>query len=282
MQFQKKNSLLCPGCRRLISRSEEKCPHCGLRKPGSWLKNNRLTALYSQPDQLIRTIIHVNIGMFILSLLLNPGRANFNLSPFAFLSPSNQSLLLLGSTGTVPILELGRWWSLVSANYLHGGLLHILFNMLAFNQLGPLVAHEFGSYRMFAIYTISGVLGFFISFLAGVPFTIGASASLCGLIGAVLYYGKSRGGVYGQAIYKQVGSWAIMIFVFGLLVPGINNWAHGGGMAAGAALAYLLGYRERKRETPGHRLLGQACGLVTVLVLAWAGFSTIFYVLLAR
>lgn len=282
MQFQKKNSLLCPGCRRLISRSEEKCPHCGLRKPGSWLKNNRLTALYSHPDQLIRTIIHVNIGMFVLSLLLNPGRANFNLSPFAFLSPSNQSLLLLGSTGTVPILELGRWWSLVSANYLHGGLLHILFNMLAFNQLGPLVAQEFGSYRMFAIYTISGVLGFFISLLAGVPFTIGASASLCGLIGAVLYYGKSRGGVYGQAIYKQVGSWAIMIFVFGLLVPGINNWAHGGGMAAGAALAFLLGYRERKRETSGHRLLGLACGLVTVLVLAWAGFSIIFYVLLAR
>jgi rhomboid protease GluP len=71
-----------------------------------------------------------------------------------------------------------------------------------------------------------------------------------------------------------------MIFIFGLLVPGINNWGHGGGMVAGAALAYLLGYRERKRETLGHRLLGLACGLVTVLVLAWASLTSLLYVLL--
>lgn len=281
MPFQQKNSLLCPGCRQLISRSEQQCPYCGIRKPGSWLKNNRLTTSFSSPDQLLRTIIAVNIGMFILSILLNPGRTNFNINPLGFLSPSNQSLLLLGSTGTIPILQFDRWWTLVSANYLHGGLLHILFNMMALKQIGPLVAHEFGSYRMFAIYTIGGILGFLLSFLAGVPFTIGASAALCSLIGALLYYGKSRGGVYGQAIYSQIGSWAIFIFVFGFIVPGINNWGHGGGMVAGAGLAYLLGYRERKRETPGHRLLGAACGVVTVSILAWACVTSLFYILLS-
>jgi rhomboid protease GluP len=279
MRFQAKNSMLCPGCRKLISRSEDKCPYCGLKKPGSWLKANRLAACFANPEELLRLIIYVNIGMFVFAILLNPARTGFNLNPFGFLSPSNQSLLLLGSTGTVPILQLHRWWSLVSANYLHGGLLHIFFNMMALHQLGPLVAREFGVYRMFVIYTIGGVLGFFISFLAGVHFTIGASASLCSLIGALLFYGKNRGGVYGQAIYSQIGGWAIMIFVFGLLVPGINNWGHGGGMAAGAVLAYLLGYSERKRETPGHRLLGVACGLVTVLVLAWAVLSSLLYVL---
>ena len=280
MPFQQKNSIFCPNCRRLISRTEHKCPYCGISRPGSWLKNNRLSASFSHPEQLLQTIIYANIGMFILSILLNPGRTNFNINPLSFLSPSNQSLLLLGSTGTIPILQLDRWWTLVSANYLHGGLLHIIFNMMALRQIGPLVAHEFGTHRMFAIYTIGGVLGFFLSFLAGVPFTIGASAALCSLIGAVLYYGKSRGGVYGQAIYKQVGSWAIFIFVFGFIVPGINNWGHGGGMAAGAALAFLLGYKERKRETPGHRLLGQSCGLVTVVVLAWACFTSLLYVLM--
>ena len=280
MSFQQKNSLLCPNCRRLISRSEDKCPHCGLGKPGSWLKNNRLTASFSHPDQLLQTIIYVNIGMFILSILLNPGRTNFNINPFGFLSPSNQSLLLLGSTGTIPILQLNRWWTLISANYLHGGLLHILFNMMALRQVGHLVVHEYGGSRMFAIYTIGGVLGFFVSFLAGVPFTIGASAALCSLIGALLYYGKSRGGVYGQAVYKQIGSWAVFIFIFGLIVPGINNWGHGGGMLAGAVLAYLLGYRERKRETPGHRTLALACGLVTALVLVWACSTSLFYILM--
>lgn len=279
MALKQKSSLLCPGCRKLISRSEDNCPYCGLRKPGSWLKNNRLASSFADPEHLLQTILYVNIGMFVLSILLNPGRTNFNFNPFGFLSPSNQSLLLIGSTGTVPILQLHRWWTLVSANYLHGGLLHILFNMMALRQLGPLVAREFGTHRMFAIYTIGGVLGFFLSFLAGVQFTIGASAALCSLIGALLFYGKSRGGVYGRAIYSQVGSWAIMIFVFGLLVPGINNWGHGGGMVAGAALAYLLGYNERRRETPGHRLLGVACGLVTALVLIWASLNSFLYVL---
>lgn len=271
--------MLCPGCRKLISRSEPRCPHCGISKPGSWLKANRLYTSFSNQEQLLQLILYTNIGMFVLSILLNPGRSNFNFNPFSFLSPSNQSLFILGSTGTVPIMQMGRWWTLVSANYLHGGLLHIIFNMIALRQLGPLVADEFGTYRMFVIYTIGGVLGFFLSFLAGVHFTIGASAAICSLIGALLFYGKTRGGAYGQAIYSQIGGWAISIFVFGLVVPGINNWGHAGGMAAGAALAYLLGYKERKKETSGHRIIALSCGLVTILVLVWACFNGFLFVL---
>ena len=62
--------------------------------------------------------------------------------------------------------------------------------------------------------TFSGVFGFFVSYLAGVTFTIGASAAVCGLIGAALYFGKSRGGIYGQTIYRQIGGWAIGIFSY--------------------------------------------------------------------
>ncbi len=280
MRSQQKKSILCPGCRGLISRSEQKCPHCGISKPGSWFKSNKLSTSFSNPEQLLQMILYANVGMFVLSILLNPGRSNFNFNPFSFLSPSNQSLFMLGSTGTVAISQMDRWWTLVSANYLHGGLMHIVFNMIALRQLGPLVAREFGAHRMFAIYTLGGVLGFFISYLAGIRFTIGASASICSLIGALLFYGKSRGGAYGQEIYRQIGGWAIGIFIFGFIVPGINNWGHGGGMAAGAVFAFLLGYKERRRETPVHRLLGLACGLVTVLVLAWACLSAFLFVLL--
>lgn len=276
MAFKQTRAFLCPGCRKLISHDEVKCPYCGLSNPGSWLKNNRFAVSFSEPDKLIQLILYVNIGMYVISILLNPGRTNFNFNPLTMLSPSNRSLLLLGSTGTVPILQFHNWWSLLAANYLHGGLLHIFFNMMALHQIGPLVGREFGTHRMFVIYTIGGILGFVLSFLAGVRFTIGASAAICSLIGALLYYGKSRGGTYGQAVYKQVGSWAVMIFVFGLLVPGINNWGHGGGMAAGALLAYLVGYSEKKRETPGHRLLGLVCGVATILVLAWASLSSLF------
>ncbi|MCJ7603576.1 MAG: rhomboid family intramembrane serine protease, partial [Desulfobulbaceae bacterium] len=230
---------------------------------------------------IISLIIYTNIGMYILSLLLNPRSAGLAINPFDFLSPSNRSLLILGSTGTVAILELHRWWSLVSANYLHGSLLHIVFNIIALRQIGHLVIHEYGGNRMFVIYTLGGVAGFFLSFLAGIHFTIGASASVCSLIGAMLYYGKSRGGTYGRNIYSQIGAWAVSIFVFGLIVPGINNWGHGGGMAAGALFAFLLGYQERKRENISHKFLAIGCAALTAMILAWASLNGILYLLLA-
>jgi len=132
--------------------------------------------------------------MFIFSLLFTRHGPSLSLNPFDFLAPGNRSLLILGATGTVPIFRLQRWWSLLAANYLHGSLMHILFNMVALWQIGPLVIQEYGGWRMLVIYTLGGVLGFLVSTLAGVPLTIGASAAICALIGAILYYGKSRGG----------------------------------------------------------------------------------------
>lgn len=275
---QSKNSLLCPNCRRLISRDESQCPYCGIQRPSSWWKNNSLIKGLSSKDKILSIILYTNVGFFILSLVLFPRSSGLALNPLSFLSPSNKSLLVLGSTGTVAILELHRWWSLLSANYLHGGILHILFNMVALRQIGPIVIREYGSHRMIAIYTLGGVAGFVLSFLAGVRFTIGASAAVCSLIGAILYYGKSRGGIYGQNLFSQIGGWAISIFVFGLIVPGINNWGHGGGMVAGALLGYLLGYQEKKRENMRHKFLGTSCVVITAAVLAWAALSSIFYV----
>jgi rhomboid protease GluP len=203
------------------------------------------------------------------------------LNPLTFLSPSDTSLFLLGATGTVPIDRYHRLWTLISASYLHGGVLHIFFNMFALGQLASVVDREFGVYRMFVIYSVSGIIGFLISYLAGVTLTIGASASVCGLVGAALYYGKSRGGVYGRNLYRQISIWIIFLFVFGLIVPGINNWGHGGGILAGIIFGYLLGYQEKKRENIIHKILAGVCAVVTLAVLVWAIGSSIFYMLTA-
>ena len=193
------------------------------------------------------------------------------------LAPDSQGLFALGATGTFPIDHHQRWWTLVSATYLHGGLLHIMFNMLALRQIGPLVVREYGTHRTLIIYTLGSIGGFLLSYLVGISFTIGASAAVCGLIGSALYYGKSRGGIYGQTIYRQVGGWALGIILFGFIVPGINNWAHGGGMAAGILLGLLVGYRERQPTGRYHRLLGGICLSVTAAVLIWATISGLTY-----
>lgn len=221
--------------------------------------------------------IGINIFMFVFSILLNPRSINLNLNPLSLLAPGDRSLLLLGATGTIPIDQFGRWWSLIAANYLHGGILHIFFNLMALSQITPLVQREFGPYRTIIIYTVGGIGGFYASYLAGVSFTIGASAALCALLGAAVYYGKSRGGIYGQAVYRQIGGWALFILIFGLMVPGINNWGHGGGFVAGVLLGMILGYKEKRPENHIHGLLATFCIGITLIVLAWASVTGVYY-----
>ena len=276
MQKQKKQAILCPNCNSLISKKESRCPYCGIARPGSWWKNNIWTRAFRGTDQLIKAIIYTNIGMYVLSLLLNPRGSSLSINPFTLLSPDTKSLLILGAAGTYPIAHFGRWWTLLSANYLHGGILHILFNMFALRYLGALVIEEYGVYRMFIIYTLGGIIGFLTSYVAGVQLTIGASAAVFSLVGAIIYYGKSRGGAYGQILYRQIGGLAIGLFILGLLVPEIDNWGHGGGMLGGAILGFLLGYNERRRENLSHKLLAGVCMIVTVVVLGWAIASGVY------
>ena len=69
----------------------------------------------------------------------------------------------------------------------------------------------------------------------------------------------------------------LILFIFGLLVPMINNWGHGGGIAAGIGLGFLLGYQENKKENILHKLLAGGCAGLTLLILGWVVLSGIYY-----
>jgi rhomboid protease GluP len=277
-----RKSILCPNCRKLISTDEPRCPYCGIQAPASRWKNNPLTRGWGSGEQLTWIIIYANIGMYLVSIIIDPKSIGVGLNPLRFLSPSTNSLVILGATGTALAQRAFGLLTFISANYLHGSILHILFNMIALYQISPLATPIFGPYRFFIIYTLSGIGGFAVSYLAGTPITIGASAALCGLIGAAVFYGKNRGGVFGQMVYKQVGGWAIGILAFGFLVPGINNWAHIGGMVSGALLALAFGYNEKKREGQWHRILAGALMLLTTLILLFYIVRGAAFLLLSR
>jgi rhomboid protease GluP len=270
-----KKSMLCPNCRRLISNDEPACPYCGMARPGALWKRRFSGMTWLHRFDPVMLILIVNGVFYVLALLLDPSSLGLSANPMTLLSPSNGSLFLLGATGTVP-MAYGRWWTLITASFLHGGILHIFFNMMALRQLGPFVIEMFGMHRFAILYVWTGVAGFFLSAVAGIPFTIGASAPVCGLIGAILYYGKSRGGFYGDAIYRQALGWVAGLVLFGLFLPGINNWAHGGGIVSGLLLAFLTGYNEKRGETWVQRMLGTGSILITAAALLWAVIQAVY------
>ena len=162
----------------------------------------------------------------------------------------------------------------MDAIYLHGSLLHILFNLLWIHQLAPAVEGAYGRSRLIVIFTVAGVLGFVVSNWIGIPFTIGASGSIFGLFGAMVHYGRTRGGTFGVMVFRQYGQWALVLFVFGFLMAGVNNFAHAGGFIGGYLAAMLLGYGDLQREQPAHHLAATACILLTALSFSlalWTG-----------
>jgi rhomboid protease GluP len=184
---------------------------------------------------------------------------------FGFLSPSARAVFLFGAAGAIPVFEAGAWWSVLSAGWLHGSLLHIIFNMMAIRQIGPACVDLYGPGRTVIVYVLSSVAAFLLSsvmghwfgripIMGGAALTLGASGSLCGLIGAILYYGERSG---SRLIRSQIGNYAIGILVMGFLLPGIDNMAHIGGFAGG----YLIGrwLDPLRPEKLDHMLGGLAC-----------------------
>jgi len=269
-----KGAMICPNCGKLINANSEKCIHCGLKYPGKQNISNQILALFKQKLGFFETVMYFCSGLFIISILIDPSALFNSRSMFSLFSPSMIALDKLGMTGTYAMAN-GRWWTLITAIYLHGGVLHILFNMLWIRQLAPTVEDLFGTSRLIIIFTLSGILGFILSNLFQISFTIGASGSIFGLLGALIFYGKDRGGFFGEALFKQLIGWAIILFVFGFLFPGINNWAHAGGFAGGYLSARLLGYNEKKPETITYKNLASMTIVITIIcfvIAVWKGF----------
>lgn len=233
------------------------------------------TIQHISPTRTVQAIIGINVLFFVVSLILSGKQADYTLSPFRALSPSLNALIFMGASGVSPIAQYHQWWSLITANWLHGSLIHILFNMAALFHIGRLIIVTYGFNRMVIIYTVSGIAGFYLSYVAHVPVTIGASASLCGLIGAAFYYGKTQPGPFAKMVRETSSGWILSLIIFGIALPNINNWGHGGGLATGAFLAWLMGYFERGAETLIHRISAWICIIGTLITLGWVLLSAL-------
>lgn len=254
--------MLCPNCGQIISVNAEECIHCGRRNPGLWGFAPLLQSILGR----FGFVEMVSIGCIVfyaLSLLLSPSINLMASGFFSFLAPDPRILSVLGAASPFAI-QSGQWWTLITAIYLHGNLLHILFNVMWIRQLAPEVEEYFGTARLILIFTIAGIVGFVFAILFGSYGAIGASGSIFGLFGAIVYYGRNRGGTFGMAVYRQTAIWAALLFFLGLSMERVSNLAHAGGFIGGYLAAMLLGYSEIRSESFAMKLLALGAVVLTV------------------
>jgi rhomboid protease GluP len=254
--FQRRTSgsVVCPSCGSLVGVRDEKCYMCGRSNPSLWGFAPMLRQLGSDLG-FVPLVIGASTVLYALTLLFSGSELQFVGGGFNFLAPSPTALIRFGASGAIPVFVLGSWWTVLSASWLHGGLLHILFNMMWVRDIGPSTADVIGPGRTIIIYVVSGACGFVLSSVAGqffppIPFlrgaglTVGASASIFGLLGALVHYGRNSG---SSLIRGQAMQWALMLFLFGLFMRGVDNFAHAGGFIGGYAMSSFFNPLTKER-----------------------------------
>ncbi len=259
---------MCPSCRALVPKSAWTCTECGrglasVRAPGI----GRAVANVLPGATAVTGLIFLVNGLLFLLTILSPVADTGEGGPEGiarFLRLDTITLLRYGAGFGPLTFQLGEWWRLVTPVFLHGGLLHIVFNSMVLLQLGPLVEEEYGTERFFLAYLFSGITGNLASQYLGSRPTVGASSAILGLMGLLLVYGFRRGGVFGQNIRSAMTRYLVYIFIFSLL-PGVDLLSHAGGFAGGCLLGIAMPPGPfRNRATA---LLWEGLALAAVVVL---------------
>jgi rhomboid protease GluP len=270
-------SVVCPSCGSLVGVNDERCYMCGRANPSLWGFAPMLRQLGADLG-FVPLVVGVSAVLYVLTLITSgPELQVMGGGFFNILSPGTRALVMFGASGAVPVFVLGSWWTVLSATWLHGGLLHILFNMMWVRQLAPACEELFGTGRTVIIYTVGSVVGFAMSslmglLLGGVPLlggsmlTLGASAPIFGLLGAMVHYGRQRS---SSLVKTQAAGYAMTLFLFGILMPGVDNWAHAGGFAGGYLASFVLNPMRPER---GNHLVMAFGSLVATLASIVASF----------
>jgi rhomboid protease GluP len=179
-------------------------------------------------------ILILNLIMYLLTTISGQGN---------FWNGADTSTLIQFGAQYGPYVSNGEWYRLITANFLHGGLMHLFFNSYALFYFGIIVERVYTSQKFVFIYLLSGLAGNLLTqvFYSAVP-SVGASGAIFGLIGLMFsagINGSIQGRLKGFAGTALLPMILINLFL-GFTVPGINNIAHIGGLATGFLLGFVL------------------------------------------
>lgn len=262
---------MCPNCRAFITTSDRICPYCNEPVGPKYverLPETKIGGLIPQGQFTTFLILLINAGLFIATEWV--GRT----------LGDNVTLVAFGGKFGPFIFQEHQWWRLVTAGFLHGGLTHILLNSWALYQLGAQVEELFGTARYLVIYFLSTVGGFYLSAkINPMGLSIGSSAGIAGLIGAMVAFGVMNRSTVGREIRNFYLQSVVFMLAVGFLTGfRIDNWAHIGGVSAGFAVAYIAGtpVRSSHAKEGMWRAIAAACVVITAFcfVMVYAYFPS--------
>lgn len=154
-------------------------------------------------------------------------------------STNPDTLIRFGAKDNLRILN-GEYWRLITTMFLHIGGMHLWFNSTALLSIGGHVERIYGSARFLFIYLFSGISGTLASFLFSSAISAGASGAIFGLFGALLYFSKRNANVFGHTMGPGLITALLVNLLLGFIIPGIDNYAHIGGLIGGYLAASLM------------------------------------------
>jgi rhomboid protease GluP len=269
---------MCPGCRALLDPEDARCPYCGwdvrvteVRRSGGLVATaaahfggvSNLLLFANVLAAVLLVVVHVRADR------LDPGGGKGAVSA-AIEGVLNPGGGIVGAAGAVVpglVLEGGEWWRLLTAAFLHFGLIHIGVNMMALRNLGGLVEEAYGGGKALALYLLAGAAGSAAGVgayvlkphigLAAAPYcAAGASGAICGWAGLIAALGFRIGGAQGKALWTSMLKTVGFILVLGIVLEftksgfRLDNWGHGGGFLFGLAAGFLCSFGVRARSNP--------------------------------
>ncbi len=257
---------LCPACGALVGINATRCHECGASMRFSLAALTKsFSGIFGEHEAPVTTALLIaNVLMLGVSwLALTAAGGGRGLSILWGLGGETQ--YRLGSSFPYSIFILHEWWRLITAMFLHGGLIHIGFNMMALMQFGPALEELYGSARYFFLYVVTGAFGFLVSAAMG-NHSLGASGALLGLVGLMLAVTTRRGGAYMRELRSRLISSVVILFALGFMGMGMDNYAHGAGLAAGFGLGKILADRPpmNANERRTAYALGWLAGIIVI------------------
>lgn len=197
----------------------------------NFIKNNKGTSI----------IIAINIIAFILTLFLN-----FKIGA-GVLEINTSILYKLGGLVNIALLN-NQFYRFITCMFLHGGVVHIFFNMYALYAIGPVVENVYGTKNFLIIYFISGLTASILNSFTLNGLAIGASGAIFGVLGAVLIFAYNAKGKMGKGLLYNIIAVIFINIIIGVSIPNIDNKAHIIGLVSGIVVSLGMYQYNRRRD----------------------------------